>query len=203
VPGKRYRVTVALNDIAHAFAAGNRIRVAVSTAYWPLVWPSPEPVTLKLFTGAGKLQLPVRAVRAEDTKLRPFGESEGAEPLASTYHRPARGRRWIERDIGAGLATYRIEEDMGRFTIDHIGLEIDFVQREAYRIRDEDPLSAEVEIAYSIAIGRGEWQTRTETRTVMRADKSHFLIEGWLDAFEGEKRLLARHWEERIGRDFN
>ena len=130
VPGQRYKVTVVLNDIAHGFAAGNRIRVAVSTSYWPLVWPSPEPVTLKIFTGASRLELPVREPRAEDAKLRPFAASEGAEPLAKTYHRPSKGRRWIERDIGAGTSTYCIEEDMGRSTIEHIGLETDFVQRE-------------------------------------------------------------------------
>jgi uncharacterized protein len=202
-PGKRYSVTVQLNDIAHAFAAGNRLRVSISTTYWPLVWPSPEPVTLTIFTGASRLELPVREPRAEDRKLRPFSESEGAEPLAKTYHRPSKGRRWIERDVGAGISTYWIEEDMGRYTIDHIGLETDFVQREAYRIRDEDPLSAEVEITYSIAIGRGDWQTRTETRTVMRADKTHFLIEASLDAYEGETKLLTRQWDERIPRDFN
>jgi len=203
VPGERYKVTVVLNDIAHGFAAGNRIRVAVSTSYWPLVWPSPEPVTLKIFTGASRLELPVREPRGEDAKLRPFAASEGAEPLAKTYHRPSKGRRWIERDIGTGTSTYCIEEDMGHSTIEHIGLETDFVQRESYRIRDDDPLSAEVEIVYSIAIGRGDWKTRSETRTVMRADKSHFIIEASLDAYEGDKQLVSRRWNERIPRDFN
>jgi hypothetical protein len=177
--------------------------VAVSTSYWPLVWPSPEPVTLKIFTGASRLELPVREPRAEDAKLRPFAESEGAEPLAKTYHRPSKGRRWIERDIGAGTSTYCIEEDMGRTTIEHIGLETDFVQRESYRIRDDDPLSAEIEIVYSIAIGRGDWKTRSETRTLMRADKTHFIIEASLDAYEGDKQLVSRRWDERIPRDFN
>jgi len=203
VPGQRYKVTVALNDIAHGFAAGNRIRVAVSTSYWPLVWPSPEPVTLKIFTGASRLELPAREPRAEDAMLRPFAASEGAEPLAKTYHRPSKGRRWVERDIGAGTSTYCIEEDMGRSTIEHIGLETDFVQRESYRIRDDDPLSAEIEIVYSIAIGRGDWKTRSETRTVMRADKTHFIIEASLDAYEGDKQLVSRRWDERIPRDFN
>jgi hypothetical protein len=90
---------------------------------------------------------------------------------------------------------------MGRFTIDHFGLETDFVQSEAYRIGDNDPLSAEIDIRYVISIGRGDWQTRTETRTVMRADKTHFLLEGTLNAFEGDKQLLARKWQERIPRD--
>jgi len=201
-PGERTRVSVQLNDIAHAFAAGNRIRVAISTTYWPLVWPSPEPVTLSLFTGASRLDLPVRAPRAEDAKLRRFEDSEAATPLEKTYHRPAVGRRFVERDIGSATTTYRIEEDMGHFTIEHIGLESDFVQSEAYRIKDDDPLSAEIEIRYTIAIGRGDWRTRTETRTVMRADKTHFMLEGFLDAYEGEKQLISRRWNERIPRDF-
>jgi putative CocE/NonD family hydrolase len=201
VPGERITVTVQLNDVAHAFAPGNRIRVALSTSYWPLVWPSPEPVTLGVFAGASRLMLPSRAPRAEDKKLRPFSDSEAAPPLGKTYHRPTLGRRWVERDIGAGTITYRIEEDMGRFTIDHLGLETDFVQSEAYRIGDDDPLSAEIDIRYVISIGRGDWQTRTETRTVMRADKTHFLLEGTLNAFEGDKQILARKWQERISRD--
>jgi len=107
VPGERITVTVQLNDVAHAFAPGNRIRVALSTSYWPLVWPSPEPVTLGVFAGASRLMLPSRAPRAEDKKLRPFSDSEAAPPLGKTYHRPTLGRRWVERDIGAGTITYR------------------------------------------------------------------------------------------------
>ena len=44
-PGHFYDVKVKLNFAAHRFAKGNRIRVAISESLWPLVWPSPEPVT--------------------------------------------------------------------------------------------------------------------------------------------------------------
>ncbi len=37
----------------------------------------------------------------------------------------------------------------------------------------------------------------------MRADKSHFIIEASLDAYEGDKQLVRRRWNERIPRDFN
>ena len=37
----------------------------------------------------------------------------------------------------------------------------------------------------------------------MRADKTHFLIEASLDAYEGKERILTRQWDERIPRDFN
>ena len=50
-PGRRYKVKVRLNEIAHVLAAGHRLRVAVSTSCFPLTWPSPEPVTLTLHAG--------------------------------------------------------------------------------------------------------------------------------------------------------
>src|SRR6185295_3553708 len=98
-PGKRYTVRVQLNDAAHAFAPGHRIRVAVSSSYWPIFWPSPESVTLSLFTGASALALPVRRPRPEDARLQPLPPSEGATPLARTYLRPGESRRWVEHDV--------------------------------------------------------------------------------------------------------
>ena len=39
-----------MNEIGHVFPAGHRIRLAISTAYWPIVWPSPRPVRLVVHT---------------------------------------------------------------------------------------------------------------------------------------------------------
>ena len=97
----------------------------------------------------------------------------------------------------------RMTEDMGHYTIDHIGLETDYVHREAYRIRDDDPLSAEIEISFVITVGRGDWKARSETWTVMRGDKTDFHIEATLNSFEGDKQVFSRAWKERIPRDFN
>ena len=60
VPGKRYRVKIKLNDSAWRISAGHRLRVAISTACFPMMWPAPEPVTLTVYTGKSMLNLPVR-----------------------------------------------------------------------------------------------------------------------------------------------
>jgi uncharacterized protein len=60
VAGMAYDVTVELSLIAHRFKRGNRIRLSVSESLWPLVWPSPEIVTLTLTHGASSLELPTR-----------------------------------------------------------------------------------------------------------------------------------------------
>ena len=43
--GERYRVRIKLNDAGSVFPAGHKVRLAISTAYWPMIWPSPETAT--------------------------------------------------------------------------------------------------------------------------------------------------------------
>src|SRR5690625_5643930 len=40
---ERRTVDVQLNGMAQSFPAGHRLRVSVSTSYWPVVWPPPQP----------------------------------------------------------------------------------------------------------------------------------------------------------------
>jgi predicted acyl esterase len=201
VPGERVRVTLRLNDIAHAFPAGSRIRIAVSNAYWPLAWPSPAPVAIALHAKGCYLDLPVRPPREDDAKLRQFPESEAASPLKKTYHRPARYERTIERDVASGEVVQRVIDDSGAYTIGRIGLDYELVQEEVSRIRPDDPLSARIDVSYTMRIGRGDWRTRSETRTRMQATASEFVIDASLDAYEGDTRIVARNWSRRIKRD--
>jgi putative CocE/NonD family hydrolase len=68
-PGRPYDVEVPLAFTAHAFQAGSRIRAAISESLWPLVWPSPRPVTLTLDLGAAELRLPVRESSQDDDAM--------------------------------------------------------------------------------------------------------------------------------------
>jgi putative CocE/NonD family hydrolase len=206
-PGKRTKVRVQLNDIGWAFPKGHRIRVALSTSYWPMLWPSPEPVTLTVFAGASKLILPGRKPRPEDAKLPSFPEAETAPPQQRTYLRPSGGRRWVESDIGEGVSAYNIHQDSGHFIIQSHGLETDHEAHEVFTIAADDPLSAEADMLFSIAIGRDEWQTKTVTRTIMRSTKDTYEFEATLDAYEGKgddaTRVYSKNYRRSVKRDFN
>ena len=58
-PGKRYRMRIKLDDIAWRMPKGHRLRVSISTTYFPLMWPAPEPVTLTVYTGKSYVHIPV------------------------------------------------------------------------------------------------------------------------------------------------
>ena len=78
VPGETFQVRVVLNTIAHRFEAGHVIRLALSTSYWPMVWPAPQAVTLELDTAGSSLSLPVRPPDADDDSLPAFAPAEAA-----------------------------------------------------------------------------------------------------------------------------
>jgi predicted acyl esterase len=77
-PGRRYRVRIQLNDAGARFSAGHRIRLALSTTYWPLMWPAPDPETITLYSGS--LSLPVRPPKPADARLPPLPAIETAAP---------------------------------------------------------------------------------------------------------------------------
>jgi uncharacterized protein len=200
-PGRRYRVRVQLNDIAHSFKPGHRIRLAVSTSYWPIAFPMPEPVLLTLFTGASMLELPVRPPRREDGELEEFPPAQGAIPLAQTVLRQGGTRLIVERNLATDESIFTRHEDTGTYRIDAIDLTVDQIKTGTYRIKSDDPLSADITIRWTQKLGRGDWQVRTETETRFRATKEEFLIDATLDAFEGDKRVYTHNWDRRIKRD--
>jgi putative CocE/NonD family hydrolase len=197
-PGRRYAVRVRLDAIAQAIPAGHRLRLAVSTAYWPWAWPSPEAVTLTLH--GGTLHLPLREPHAEH--LPGFGAPEQAEPLAQEVLAPGRTNRIQLYDLATGERTLRFEWDVGghRRLVDS-GIEMEDTNVTTYRIADGDPLAAEVHVACLSALGRGDWRTRVETDSRMTATAAEFLVTQRMDAYEGEARVCSRTWELRFPRE--
>jgi hypothetical protein len=197
-PGRRYDIRVRLDAIAHAVPAGHGLRLAISTVYWPMAWPSPEPVTLTLHDGT--LRLPVRPPR--DDPQPTFGLPEQAEPLAVETIEPGRTNRTQTFDLATGTHEIRFEWDVGghRRLVEH-GTEMEDTNLTTYRITDGDPLSAEVHVHCMSALGRGEWRTRVETDSRMTCTATDFLVTQRLDAYEGGEHIRSRTWDLRFPRD--
>ncbi|KTD53833.1 Cocaine esterase [Legionella santicrucis] len=199
-PGEKIKVSVPLKNVAHSFAPGNRIRLSISTNYWPLAWPSPAPVRLGILTGTSSLSLPVRTPSEEDKHLTAFGHADGAPPLDVIYFRPASGQRTVERNLGDNTVIYTVIEDSGDMLIKDIGLRTDYIQKEKYSIRDDDPLSAKINIETTIVMSRDEWKTKTITQSEMRGDETYYYLNVNLEAYENNTLIASRKWDEKIPR---
>jgi putative CocE/NonD family hydrolase len=202
-PGRRYRVEVRLNDNAHVFAAGSRIRVALSTAFWPIVWPSPEPVTLTVYAGASGLDLPVRRPRPEDDRLPPLPPAEMSRVQDRTLlRRPDPQVLRVETDVASGLVTFVHEEDSGLVRIDRDGWTFGGKVMRRYQIDPDDPTSARIELSSFDEYGRdGELAVRVEATQLMTCDAGNFHVHARLEATENDVPVYSRSWLETIPRD--
>jgi putative CocE/NonD family hydrolase len=199
-PGSRYEVRVPLDVAAHSFPAGYRLRVAVSPAYWPWAWPSPEEVTLTVF--GGRLELPVRAPRAENEELAAFQDPEHSPPLEIGETEAGPQGRTIRRELATGLVEQIFDWDLGGASrLVAIDLDTSDSSHTVYSIVEGDPLSAAVWFRATSGMGRGDWSTRSQVTSSMTSDAANFHVEAELTVTENENEVFTRTWRFAIPRD--
>ncbi|MFD4973194.1 CocE/NonD family hydrolase [Streptomyces sp. NPDC058424] len=205
-PGATEDVTFEMNGIGHTFPPGHRIRIALSSAYWPWIWPQPgSEAGWSVLPEASAVELPVRD-RAADADRAPvsFEGPEQAEPLAVHFpeEQDQRPERVVTRDVAAG--TWRLEVDprYGGTRIYPDGLEFTEDALETYTIDERDPLSARTRSDWSVRLHRPDtgWDARVRIRTEIAADATDFLTFNEVVCTDGDSEVFRRTWERRIPR---
>ena len=205
VPGERVQVRVPLKVCGHRFPAGHRIRLAVATAAWPLVWPARDAATLTIVTGASRLALPVRPAVPDEAPVT-FALGRGGTPTPRTLLREGHIRRSVSFDHVTGKATFTTVGEGGLFgegvgLWDDIGTTVSHDLTRRLTIGPDDPDSAEATIAQSYAMLRDDgWAIRIETQVTLTGSREAFAIVGALKAFEGDALVATRSWSETIPR---
>jgi hypothetical protein len=201
-PGQLYTARLQLNEIGHRFAPGHRLRIAISTSYWPMVWPAPEQGVLQIIAGSSNVLLPVRSMADGERRVE-FPPPEPADQPARTVLRRGEAYRKYETDVGSGVQRLTVLRDDGLSVIDDIGVEVGFRKTLRYRIDPSDPTSARAEADYDeIFRHSAGWDTRVKTRSAIACTTAEYIVESDLEAFEGEQRIFSRSWTQRIPRDF-
>lgn len=201
-PDRPYRVRIQLNGVAQVFPPGHRVRLSVSTSYWPLAWPPPHPVRLTVYPGHSSLTLPVRPADEPDgAEPRPFEEPEGAEPIEMTRLRAGDHRWTVSRDLVDYESALEIVKDAGTVRYEAIDLEVARRAHERYSWVADDFGSAKGETRWSMCFARGDWAIRTDTRTVLTCTDREFRLHAELDGYENGRRVASRNWDRVIPRD--
>jgi hypothetical protein len=199
---ERVLVRIPLQSTAYAIPAGHRIRLAVSNAYWPMAWPSPEPGTLTVVCGPRSiLSLPRRRPSELDTQLQPFDAPESGTPLASEKTMLRDGGRRVRRDLHSGEIEVEFDWHGSRTRIVDTDTEMGEENVTTYRIIEGEPLSASVTCRVEVSLARPGWNTRTRATSTMTCDAERFIVTTTLDAFEDGVRVHARTYTHQFPRD--
>jgi putative CocE/NonD family hydrolase len=200
-PGQRYRVTVHLHSVAQRFPKGHRLRLSLSSSYFPMSWPPPQPVTLTIHSGS-VLRLPERAPLADDAQVRVLLPPEAA-PARSAEPEAPPGDVWeVNRNMLKDEVVQTTVRDPGVSHLKEIDLDLLTYDEERFRCQRED-FACPVGVTRTVrGLKRGDWEIKVETRTKLTSTENEFRIHARLDAFEGDERVFSRNWDERIPRDF-
>jgi hypothetical protein len=201
-PGQRTRLRIPLCAVAHRFAPGHRIRIALSTSYWPIAWPSPRQATVTLHTSECALLLPVRS---ESGLVPPsFAAAEGAPPTAILSTRPRQldhPQDRITTDAQTGTVLLSRDRDRGAWHAQDVDVTYDATGLLEFAIHPDDPLSARQSFTLTTTVGRDGWHTRTTAFSHLAATAAHFLLTSRLEAYDGEECVFTRSWTMEIPRD--
>jgi hypothetical protein len=187
---------VPLFDIADSIAAENRLRIALSTSYWPILWPAGKSARVALHTAHCKLLLPVRAPRSGDRIM--LGEAEAAPSFTWTELRPGEYLREESTDPMTDEHRLSIADNMGTGRIEDIGVTVSESTRRTFRIRANDPASAALETETICRFSRDNWSAETTVRGMVSGDGSDLIVIHEIEAREGGRKVYSRDWCEAV-----
>jgi hypothetical protein len=197
-PDEVVELVIEVDSTGWRFLPGHRIRLAIASADWPNLWPTPEPATNRVWRGgarASHLVLPV--VPDEGSAPRPvFRPSTVAvKPAAEAIPPPV----WaVTEDLLTGRAVARIETSSRFSPVEGTDIERDFGT--VCEVDPADPARAIARGWHRCRTTRhGRWtEARADVQIHSDAASLQVTIE-LVVRVDGELHA-TRHWDETIPR---
>ncbi|MFF2656464.1 CocE/NonD family hydrolase [Kitasatospora sp. NPDC058032] len=182
---------------------GHRLRLALSSTYWPWIWPGPEPAGFALDPSRSTLTVPVHhpARHADDLTFR-SPTLPLPPPLHLTEPLTARPERVTVHDIGRREWRTELSPATDGTRTHPDGLVRAEQTVTAYRVLTATPLSALARTDRTVRLERPAlgWDVTVHTRTELRCDPTHLLARTQLRAEEAGNVVFTKEWHHRIPR---
>ncbi|MEZ5418529.1 MAG: CocE/NonD family hydrolase [Vicinamibacterales bacterium] len=207
VPGERMTVAIEMHFTSWVFAEGHRMRLSVSNAQWPMIWPTPFAMTTALHLGdttASRLVLPVVPPGARPAPaFLPAPETRetlpGFEPIETGSTSGYGEISSIERNPQTHTTRVVATNDSG---MRYPWGEQHDTETITYEADDRRPEAASVHGEYSTTMVLKDRTLRWESRVTLRSDREQFFYTNVRRLFENGRLVREKTWNETIPRDF-
>jgi len=200
-PGKWYSLSVELHLASWVFPKGHRVRVAVSNALWPMMWPTPYPMTTSLDMGGNepsRIVLPRIPVHGAVPPALASLEPVDAAPGVQVGHVAWPGEWTVSRDEANQRSTVVWQ---GRSATSFPWGPFDHAERITYDLDDAHPEMAHVQgdSEYHQTVGghtltwRGHHDVSSDAHTFFYRYTRTLLRDGNV--------VRSKTWTESIPRD--
>ena len=197
MPNQIYQAEFALDQIAYRLPKGHKLQVAISTSYWPTLWPSPE--TAEVTIHEGQIEIPLRKTLAQSDEWE-FEKPVGAPAWRAESLRSDSYTRTTKTDPTTGVVTIYIDADSGENRDLEHGLISGSWFKEEFHIHPDDPCSARAKAEWEQTGGREGQMWRTHVMTEMWSDQTNFYTQATLKAFRNEELIFDRDYKDQVER---
>ncbi|CAM2722027.1 unnamed protein product [Rotaria socialis] len=194
-----FSVEIILSGICVCIPAGSRLRLALSTSYWPIVWPAPQLSTLTIyFNELSSCTLTLPCLNEKYSTRNDFGHPEICQGIPIKYLRASSINRFRIFDEVSEIITLKINEDCGSSEYPD-GLIWDETTESIYTIKKNDPQSARIEINRYLKYyfqDRSTIKVDIKTKSVMftKQSPSTYEVEHQLNIYNKDQIFFDKNW---------
>ena len=206
VPGEEFDLEIEMHFTSWVFPEGHRVRFAVNNAQWPMLWPTPYPMTTTLRLGGadgahvvlpvvppGKYQSPQFLPPAESPQLEGFetvdtGMPSGYGEVSSVERNPQTGEVTIKLNNTGGYK-YPWGSELYRETIEH-------------KTSDAHPEKATVKGTHRMEVTLEDRVLLWEAELDFSSDLENFHYRYFRRVSENGEVVREKTWTETIPRDY-
>jgi putative CocE/NonD family hydrolase len=204
-PGEAFPLDIEMHFTSWVFPRGHRIRFAISNAQWPMLWPTPYPMTTALqIGGAGGSYLSLPVIPHESRPVPEFlppvaypnmkgyesidvGMPSGYGEITSVDRNPRTGEATAVA-TNTGATRYPWGEETYRETIEH-------------KTSNEHPENTAVKGSYRIEVTLPGRTLLWETEMHFNSDLENFYYKYFRKLTENGELIREKHWEKTFPRD--
>ncbi len=202
VPGQPFDLDVEMHFTSWVFPKGHRIRLAVNNAMWPMLWPTPEPMTTDLKLGGTRLRLPVVPYekRPVPDYLPPAKDPQfaGVESLEAGTTSGYGEISSVERNPQTGAVVAKATNDSGTrypWGTERVHETI------RYDINDNAPADAKVTGTHRMEVELPGRKLVWNAELVFSSDRENFHYSYVRRLTENGKPVREKTWKQTIPRD--
>ncbi|MDH4048334.1 MAG: CocE/NonD family hydrolase [Gammaproteobacteria bacterium] len=206
VPGEVFDLEIEMHFTSWVFPKGHRLRFAIANSQWPMLWPTPYPMTSTLQLGgkagshlvlpvvpSGKRRAPDFPAPAESPSMPGYkaldvGTSSGYGEVSSVDRNPQTGEV-IVTATNTGATQYPWGTETYRETIEH-------------KTSDSHPEHTSMTGTHRMEVTLPDRTLLWQAELTFRSDRENFYYHYVRRVSENDKLIREKAWNETIPRNY-
>jgi putative CocE/NonD family hydrolase len=203
-PGEVYDLEFDMHFTTWTFKPGHRVRLSISNSLFPMIWPTPHPMTTALHLGVENTRIDLPVIPDVERPQPPFRPPEPRdEPVDGRYLESApwpSGHFVWQRDLANDTASL---EWKGHAEFENHGRRYRTWERNYYETNDVRPAESRFEGEGGRRIAIGDRTLEFISTIDVRSDAENFHVKIRRTIHENGDLVRERTWSEAIPREFN